>query len=75
MSDRNWTIITCLLRDSNPKIVCSSRSLFRSAANCTWLPLGISKVPVFCVTLYNRKISCKNVAETNNSEVKKEIKR
>jgi hypothetical protein len=49
--DRNWTITTCLLRDSNPNyqsmIVCSSRSLFRSAANCTWLPLCISKVPVF----------------------------
>jgi len=28
------------------KVICSSRYLFRSAANCTWLPLGISKVPV-----------------------------
>ena len=100
--DRNWTITTCLLRDSNPnyqcmkitscrwrhplrmhsfnlplrftiarcnisagtprisswvlcfnssllngELVCSPRSLFRSAANCTWLPLRISKVPVF----------------------------
>jgi len=45
--DRNLTIITCLLRDSNPKIVCSSRSLFRNAANFTWLPLCISKVPIF----------------------------
>ena len=41
--DRNWTITTCLLRE----VVCSSRSLFRSAANCTWLPLRISEVPVF----------------------------
>ena len=31
----------------NGEVVCSSRSLFRSAANCTWLPLRISKVPVF----------------------------
>jgi hypothetical protein len=31
----------------NGKVVFSSRSLFHSAANCTWLPLGISKVPVF----------------------------
>jgi len=31
----------------NGEVVCSSRSLFRSAANCTWLPLSISKVPVF----------------------------
>jgi hypothetical protein len=37
----------------NGVVVCSSWSLFRSAANCTWLPLRISKVPVFCVTLYN----------------------
>jgi len=34
---------------------CSSRSLFRSAANCTWLPLRILEVPVFffvspCIT-------------------------
>ena len=29
------------------KVVCSLRSLFHSAANCTWLPLRISKVPVF----------------------------
>jgi hypothetical protein len=52
--DKNWTIITCLLRNSllNSEVVCSSRSLFRSTANCTWLPLRISKVPVFCVTLY-----------------------
>jgi Fe-S oxidoreductase len=54
--DRNWTITTCLLRDSNPNYqslkITSSRSLFRSAANCTWLPLRISIVPVFCVTLY-----------------------
>jgi hypothetical protein len=28
-------------------VVCSSRSLFRSSDNCTWLPLRISKVPVF----------------------------
>jgi hypothetical protein len=31
----------------NGEVVCSSRFLFRSAANCTWLPLRISKVPVF----------------------------
>ena len=31
----------------NGEVVCSSRSLFRGAANCTWLPLRISKVPVF----------------------------
>ena len=31
----------------NGEVVCSSRSLFRSAANCTGLPLRISKVPVF----------------------------
>ena len=38
----------------NGEVVCSSRSLFRSAANCTWLPLRISKVPIFfCVTLYS----------------------
>jgi hypothetical protein len=48
---------TCLLRDSketlNGEVVCSSRSLFRSAANCTWLPLHISKVPVFlCHPIY-----------------------
>jgi hypothetical protein len=37
----------------NGKVVCSSRSLFRSAANCTWLPLRISKVPVLlCRTLH-----------------------
>jgi hypothetical protein len=54
--DRNRTITTCLLRDSNPNYqslkITSSRSLFRGAANCTWLPLRISKVPVFCVTMY-----------------------
>jgi hypothetical protein len=31
----------------NGEVVCSSRSLFRSAANCTWLPLRISKFTVF----------------------------
>jgi hypothetical protein len=31
----------------NGEVVCTSRSLFRSAANFTWLPLRISKVPVF----------------------------
>jgi hypothetical protein len=58
--DRNWTITTCLLRDSNPNYqslkITSSRSLFRSAANCTCLPLRISKVPVFLchpVVLYS----------------------
>ena len=39
----------------NGEVVCSSRSLFRSAANCTWLPLRISEVLVFlCVILYTR---------------------
>jgi hypothetical protein len=38
----------CLLNGE----VCILRSLFRSAANCTWLLLRISKVSVFCVTLY-----------------------
>ena len=41
----------------NGEVVCSSRFLFRSAANCTWLPLRISKVPVFCVTLYKAHVS------------------
>jgi hypothetical protein len=37
----------------NGEVVCTSRSLFRSATYCTWLPLRISNVPVFfCVTLY-----------------------
>jgi len=48
--DRNWTIITdyYLIHDyQNGEVVCSPRSLFRSAANCTWQPLCISKVPVF----------------------------
>ena len=37
----------------NGEVVCSSRSLFRSAANCTWLPLCISKGPVFlCHPVY-----------------------
>ena len=41
----------------NGEAVCSSRFLFRSAAICTWLPLCISKVPVFyCVTLYKPSI-------------------
>ena len=31
----------------NGEVVYSSRSLFCSAAKCTWLPLRISKVPVF----------------------------
>jgi len=43
----------------NGEVVCSSRSLFRNAANCTWLPLRISKVPVFCVTLYKRNIAAR----------------
>jgi hypothetical protein len=30
----------------NVEVVCSSRSLFRIAANCTWLPPRISKVPL-----------------------------
>jgi hypothetical protein len=47
--DRNWTITTCRSTDPwllNGEVVCRSRSLFRSAANCTWLSLSISKVPV-----------------------------
>jgi hypothetical protein len=36
----------------NGEVVCNSRSLFCSAANCTLLPVRISKVPVFWVILY-----------------------
>jgi hypothetical protein len=32
----------------NGEVVCSSRYLFHSAANCTWLPRRISKVTIFC---------------------------
>jgi hypothetical protein len=44
----------------NGEVVCSSRFLFLIAANCTWLPLSISKVPIFlchllhvpCIDMY-----------------------
>jgi hypothetical protein len=39
----------------NGEVVCGSRSLFRSAANCTWLPQRISKVSFFlCVSPFIR---------------------
>jgi hypothetical protein len=44
----------------NGEVVCNSRFLFRSAANCTLLPLRISKVPIFWVTLYNQVQSKQN---------------
>ena len=41
----------------NGEVVCSSRSLFRSAANCTWLPLRISEVLVLlCHTVSVRHV-------------------
>ena len=44
--DRNWTIKTCLLRDSNPNYQC-----LKITSSCRWcppprMPLRISKVPV-----------------------------
>ena len=45
----NRSIVPKLL---DGKVVCSSKSLTRSVANCTWLQLRISKVPVLCITLY-----------------------
>ena len=65
--DRNWTITTCLLRDSNPNYQCLK------ITSCRWpllhvcilsLPLRISKVPVLlchsvCVT---RSAECDSVA-------------
>jgi hypothetical protein len=61
-----WEIQTCKTflwwqhavdRSTDPwllhgEVVCSSRSLLRSAVNCTLLPLRISKVPFFWVILY-----------------------
>ena len=70
--DRNWTIKTCLLRE----VVCSSRSQFRSAANCTGLPLRISEVPVFLchlvqttyqLTAHVRPNTCQNTSHSLNT--------
>jgi hypothetical protein len=60
--NKNWTNVCrqhSVDRSTDPwllnaEVVCSSRFLFRSAANCTWLPVRISKLPVFvCHLVYN----------------------
>ena len=50
--NRNWTITTCLLRDSNPDYQCLK------ITSCRWLPTvhgchyAFQNFPFFCVTLY-----------------------